>query len=201
MGTKMSKKPQAGGVLADRTVAFLTGAGGARQTAALRPWEAVVSVGGRAVLVHPDEDEARLFGQFGTDGEPPLERKVSEVHVEDYDALILSGPPDADDPLFQTSDAMRMATAFYLARKPIAALGRAPGLLVRAGLVDDRMLTSWPGLAEEITAAGGLWHDYPVVVCRCGPNVLVTGRGPGDMREFCAALVDQIARCAERSAT
>jgi len=128
MGTKMSKKPQAGGVLADRTVAFLTGAGGARQTAALRPWEAVVSVGGRAVLVHPDEDEARLFGQFGTDGEPPLERKVSEVHVEDYDALILSGPPDADDPLFQTSDAMRMATAFYLARKPIAALATLDGV-------------------------------------------------------------------------
>jgi protease I len=61
------------------------------------------------------------------------------------------------------------------------------------------MLTSWPGLAEEITAAGGIWHDCPVVVCRNGPNVLVTGRGPRDMPEFCEALVEQVAEESARS--
>lgn len=198
MGTRMSMEPQVGGVLADYTVAFLTGAGGAGQAEATRPWEAVLSAGGRAVLVHPDDDDAEIFARFGAGGELPLERKLSEVHVEDYDALILSSGQDADDPLLRHPEAIRLVTEFYLARKPIAALGRAPGLLVRAGLVDDRMLTSWPGLADEITAAGGTWHDYPAVVCLAGPNVLVTGRGPADMPEFCAALVQQIAHSAVR---
>lgn len=200
MGTKMSRQAQVGGVLADRTVAFLTGAEGAGQAEALHPWAAVRAAGGRAVLVHPDEDEAGLFAAFGAGGEPPLERKLSEVHVDDYDALVLSGDHETDDPLFQEPAAIGLATAFFLARKPIAALCRAPGLLVRAGLVDERMLTSWPGLAEEITAAGGLWYDSPVVVCRCGPNVLITGRGPQDMAEFCRALVDQVAHGAEHAA-
>jgi protease I len=193
MGAQMSRQVQVGGVLADRTVAFLMGAEGAAQAEALHPWAAVRAASGRAVLVHPDEDEAGLLKAFGADGEPPLERRLSEVRVDDYDALVLCGNHEADDPLFRAPTAIALATAFFLARKPIAALYRAPGLLVRAGLVDERMLTSWPGMAEEITAAGGLWHDSPVVVCRCGPNVLVTGRGPEDAAEFCRALVDQIA--------
>ncbi|MBR7830426.1 DJ-1/PfpI family protein [Actinospica sp. MGRD01-02] len=193
MGTEMARQAQVEGVLADRTVAFLMGAEGAAQDEALHPWAAVRAAGGRAVLVHPDEDEAGLFEAFGGGGEPPLERGLSEVHVDDYDALVLCGSHETDDPLLQEPAAIALVTAFFLARKPIAALCRAPGLLVRAGLVDERMLTSWPGLAEEITAAGGLWHDCPVVVCRCGPNVLVTGRGPEDVAEFCRVLVDQIA--------
>ncbi|HET9169983.1 MAG TPA: hypothetical protein VFN97_11115 [Actinospica sp.] len=38
----------------------------------------------------------------------------------------------------------------------------------------------------------------PAVVCLNGPNVLVTGRGPADMSEFCDAVVEQVTRGAGR---
>jgi hypothetical protein len=31
------------------------------------------------------------------------------------------------------------------------------------------------------------------VICRGGPNVLVTGRDPKDVTEFCGALVEELA--------
>ncbi|HWG01324.1 MAG TPA: DJ-1/PfpI family protein [Trebonia sp.] len=185
--------------LADRSAAFLIGAEDCARDEPQPLWEAMVAAGGRAVVVHPEADEERVYERFGLGGRTPLVRKLGSLDAAEYDALVLTGSHDAQDPLFREPEAVRLATAFFLARKPIAALGRAPGLLVRAGLVDERMLTSWPGLAEEIRAAGGTWHDCPVVVCRNGPNVLVTGRGPADMAVFCDAVVDQIARSAVRS--
>lgn len=185
--------------LTDRSAAFLVGAADPEAALSAPAWDAMVSACGRAVVVHPAADEEYVFEQLGLGGRTPLERKLSALGAADYDALVLSGIRQAREPLFREPEAIRLATEFFLAGKPIAALGHAPELLVRAGLVDERMLTSWPGLAEEIRAAGGIWHDCPVVVCHNGPNVLVTGRGPADMAEFCDAVVEQIALGAGRS--
>ncbi|HTJ71801.1 MAG TPA: DJ-1/PfpI family protein [Actinospica sp.] len=185
--------------LADRTAAFLLGTRGPGTAEPPPLWDALAAAGVRAVAVRPAADEEYVFEQFGLGGRTPVERRLSSMDAADYDALVLAGGQDEDEPLFREPEAIRLATEFFLAGKPIAALDRGPALLVRAGLVDERMLTSWPGLAGAISAAGGIWHDCPVVVCRNGPNVLVTGRGSADVAEFWAAAAEQIACSPRRS--
>jgi protease I len=69
-------------------------------------------------------------------------------------------------------------------RKPVAAICHGPQLLITAGRVSGRRLTSYPGIRDDLEAAGAEWVDEPVVV----DGFLVTSRVPSDitlwMREF-----------------
>jgi len=183
----MAQAGQTGDKLAGRTVAFLVRDGGA-QAETLQPWDAVALAGGRTVLVGPERGEAHLSDEPGAGLRVPVDTALAEAHEADFDALVL--PDDVPGP---EPDVTRFLTAFFLAGKPIAAAGRAPRLLLEADLVQDRMLTSAPELGPELEGAGGTWHDYPVVACHNGPNLLLTARGAQDVPAFCDALVDEFA--------
>jgi protease I len=62
-------------------------------------------------------------------------------------------------------------------------------VLVEAGLVRDRTLTSWPTLETDIRNAGGNWVDQEVVV----DQGLVTSRGPDDIPAFNKKMVEEFA--------
>jgi putative intracellular protease/amidase len=53
--------------------------------------------------------------------------------------------------------------AFFDSRKPIAAIGHAPWILIEAGVVTERTLTSWPSLQIDVRNAGGKWVDREIV--------------------------------------
>ena len=184
---------ETGEKLAGRTVAFLIPGDGAGQAETLQPWDAVTLAGGRAVLVSPERGEAHLSDESGSGMAVPVDTPLADAHEPDFDALVLPGGPDGPDALGQDPEVVRFLTAFFLAGKPIAAVSRAPRLLLEADLVQDRMLTSTPDLTAAVESAGGAWHDYPVVVCHNGPNVLLTGRGAEDVPAFCDAMVDEFA--------
>jgi protease I len=173
-----------------RTVAFLVAPEGAEQSETLAPWEAVRLLGGKPVLISPKEGEAQLFDHLDRGERVPVQTRLDAADPDDYDALVLPGGVVNADELRTDPEAVRFAVAFDVARKPIAAICHAPWLLVEAGIVRDRMLTSWPSLHTDLTNAGAIWHDSPVVVDRDGPNALITSRGPGDLREFSGALAD-----------
>ncbi|HEX4790084.1 MAG TPA: type 1 glutamine amidotransferase domain-containing protein [Actinospica sp.] len=183
--------------LAGATVAFLIAPEGAEQSETIQPWEAVTLAGGRAVLVCPEAGEAQLFEHLDRGIRMPVDRKLADADPGDFDALVLPGGVANPDMLRTDLDAVHFAIAFLLAGKPIAAICHAPWLLVEAGMVRDRMLTSWPSLRTDIANAGGIWHDRPVVVCRNGPNVLVTSRKPDDLPQFCGTLVEEFAPLAQ----
>ena len=75
------------------------------------------------------------------------------------------------------------------ADRPVAAICHGPWLLVEAGLVNGRTLTSWPSLKTDIRNAGGEWVDRQVVV----DQKLVTSRKPDDLPAFCDRLVTVLA--------
>ena len=69
---------------------------------------------------------------------------------------------------------------FFEAGKPVAAICHGPWVLVEAGVVNGRELTSWPTLRTDIRNAGGNWVDREVVV----DQGLVTSRKPDDIPAF-----------------
>jgi len=64
-----------------------------------------------------------------------------------------------------------------------------PWMLVEAGVVRGRTVTSWPSLRTDIRNAGGNWVDKEVVV----EDGLVTSRKPDDLRAFTKKIVEEFA--------
>jgi protease I len=182
-----------GTALNDKTIAFLIASEGAEQDEMLQPWQAAVAEGGRPVLVCPEPGEAQLFEHLDRGQKLPVDLTLADANPDDFDALVLPGGVANPDRLRTQPEAVKFATAFFTARKPVAAICHAPWLLVEADLVRDRTLTSWPSLHTDIVNAGGHWVDERVVVCKDGPNVLVTSRKPQDLPAFCQAMTEQFA--------
>jgi protease I len=80
---------------------------------------------------------------------------------------------------------VHFARAFFDAHKPIAAICHGPWLLVEAGIVKGRTLTSWPSLKTDIVNAGGKWVDQEVV----SETGLTTSRKPADIPAFNRAMI------------
>ncbi len=113
---------------------------------------------------------------------------LASAKPDDYDGLVLPGGVVNADTLRTDEAAQTFARAFDGAGKPIAVVCHGPWLLVSAGLVAGRTLTSWPSLEDDLRNAGAAWVDREVV---CDGN-WTSSRKPDDLpafnREFIAAL-------------
>jgi protease I len=111
-------------------------------------------------------------------------KTIDEIDPDDYDLLIIPGgtPDGAPTTVRHHPHAVSIAKAFFAGNKPVAAICHGPYLLVSAGLVKGRHLTSYwgDGVPEEIKKAGGQWEDQVVVV----DGNLVTSRWPMDIAAF-----------------
>jgi protease I len=69
----------------------------------------------------------------------------------------------------------------------VAAICHAPWVLIDAGVVRGRTLTSWPAIKTDVRNAGGNWVDQEVVV----DNGLVTSRKPDDIPAFNEKMIEE----------
>jgi protease I len=79
---------------------------------------------------------------------------------------------------------------FFEMQKPVAAICHGPWMLVEAGAVRGRTLTSWPSIQTDIRNAGGKWVDEEVTV----DNGLVTSRKPDDIPAFNRRMIEEFAK-------
>ena len=140
---------------------------------------------GSIQAMNHDEKGARL----------PVDRVLADVKPADYDALLLPGGVANPDRLRTDAGAVQFVREFMLADKPVAAICHGPWLLVEAGAVAGRTLTSWPSLQTDIRNAGGQWVDE---VVRTDEH-LVTSRKPDDLPRFCAAMLKEFASAIEQA--
>jgi 4-methyl-5(b-hydroxyethyl)-thiazole monophosphate biosynthesis len=70
----------------------------------------------------------------------------------------------------------------------IAAICAAPAVLARAGVLDGRTATSFPGFLDPLAAPGIEISDQPVV----SDGHVVTSRGPGTAMDFALVLVERL---------
>jgi protease I len=111
-----------------------------------------------------------------------------DVEVDRIDALVVPGGTVNADKLRIDTTAQTLVRQVAGSGKPLAVICHGPWLLVSAGLVEGRRLTSYHSLAEDIKNAGGRWVDEEVVV----DGTLITSRNPGDLDAFVGALTDAL---------
>ncbi len=83
---------------------------------------------------------------------------------------------------------------FYQAGKPIAAICHGPWVLIEAGVIDGKRLTSWSAIQTDIRNAGGAWVDEEVVV----DHGLITSRKPADLGAFNEKMIEEFSQCESR---
>ncbi len=171
-----------------KKIAFLTASEGIERVELTEPWEAVVQAGHTAVLLSPEAGEVQTFDHLDKAETRPVDVKVSDASIDEYDALVLPGGVANPDALRMDADAVRFVKDFVASGKPVAAICHAPWTLVEAGVLDGKRLTSWPSLQTDIRNAGGTWVDEEVVT----DGNLISSRNPGDLPAFNKALLDAI---------
>ena len=176
------------GKLDGKTIAILA-TDGVEQVELVEPRQALEEAGATTELVSLDEGEIQGFNHLDHGDKLKVDRKVSDASADDYDGLLIPGGVANGDFLRADEDAVRFTADFARAHKPIAAICHAPWVLVEAGVVKGRKLTSWPSLQTDIRNAGGNWVDEQVVV----DQGLVTSRKPDDIPAFNDKMIEEFA--------
>jgi protease I len=174
-------------------VAFLTANEGVEQVELTAPWQAVADAGGTPELIAPESGDVQAFNHLDKADRFPVRHTFGDVDHTEYDAVVVPGGVANGDFLRTVPAAVSFIQRMFESGKPAAVICHGPWLLVEAGLVRGRALTSWPSLRTDITNAGGTWVDTEVQICPAGPNTLITSRKPDDLPAFCATLTQVFA--------
>jgi protease I len=153
------------------------------------PRKALEEAGAQTEIVSIHDGEIRGFEHFDPASKLKVDRTVEEVSVDDYDALLIPGGVGNPDQLRGDENAVHFVREFAESKKPMAVICHGPWVLVEAGLVRGKRITSWPTLRTDIRNAGGEWVDEEVVVT----EGIVTSRKPDDIPAFNKKMIEEFA--------
>jgi protease I len=153
------------------------------------PWQAVKDEGAETELVSLEEGEIQGFSHYDKADTFKVDRTVEEARADDYDGLVIPGGVGNPDTMRTDENAVDFVRQFFEQGKPVGVICHGPWMLVEAGVVRGRRVTSWPSLRTDIRNAGGSWVDEEVVV----DSGLVTSRKPGDLPAFNRKIVEEFA--------
>jgi len=152
------------------------------------PRQALKAAGATVHIVSPKGPRVTGMKHHDKGDSFDVDVPLADVRPDDYDGLVLPGGVVNADVLRTNETAQKFAQAIDAAGKPLAVVCHGAWLLISAGLVAGRTLTSWPSLKDDLRNAGATWVDREVV---CDGN-WTSSRKPDDLpafnREFIAAL-------------
>lgn len=161
---------------------------GFEQRELFEPYDTLINEGAEVHIVSDKEGEIKAWYN-GNWGKPIVVNKTFDTaKADDYHALMLPGGVMNPDKLRMNNNATSFVRKFFSQGKPVAAICHAPSILINAGVVENREMTSYPSIRMDLENAGAKWVDRSVVV----DNGLVTSRNPGDLPSFNAKLVEEI---------
>ena len=153
------------------------------------PWQAVRDEGTAVELISLEDGQIQGFNHYDKADEFKVDRTVEEARADDYDALVIPGGVGNPDTMRTDENAVQLVRDFFEQGKPVGVICHGPWMLVEAGVVRGRKVTSWPSLQTDIRNAGGNWVDEEVVV----DQGLVTSRKPDDLPAFNKKIIEEFA--------
>ena len=185
----MSKKLEGVRVAIIATVGF-------EEVELTHPLETLRKEGATVSVVSPQGPKIKAWKDKDWSIEVPVDVELSAAKPGDFDALVVPGGVINPDKLRLVPEAVAFVKAFFAANQPVFAICHGPQMLIEAGAVKGRTLTSWPSLKTDLTNAGAEWVDKEVVT----DGQLVTSRKPADLPAFLERAVSMLAEVKSRRA-
>ena len=146
----------------------------------VEPRKALDEAGAETMIIAPHEGTVWAFKHDVKGGSYKVDRTLDGVKAGDFDAVLLPGGALNADALRVDAKAQAFVKEIDRARKPIAVICHGSWLLVSAGLVKGRRLTSYHTIQDDIRNSGGQWVDREVVRDRNW----ISSRQPSDLPAF-----------------
>ncbi|MHC5278968.1 type 1 glutamine amidotransferase domain-containing protein [Listeria kieliensis] len=129
------------------------------------------------------EEKGRVFrGKYGVPATSDF--AFQDINKEDYDAIIVPGGWSPDR-LRRFDEVLDFIRYFDEQKKPIGQICHAGWVLASAGILKGVNVTSTPGIKDDLTNAGAIWHDKPAVT----DGHIISSRRPPDLPEYLKALI------------
>ncbi len=113
-----------------------------------------------------------------------VDARADDVSASEFDAVIIPGG-FAPDRLRRYPAVLKLVRDAFEQGKVIAAICHAGWVLVSAGVLRGRTVTSVPAIKDDMANAGATWVDREVV--RDGN--LITSRTPADLPAYCRTII------------
>lgn len=169
---------------------------GFEQVELIEPRKALDMAGADTIVIAPKSGEIKGWDHKEWGESVTVNKTLDEVKPDQFDALLLPGGVMNPDHLRMNHKAVQFVREFAQSGKPIAAICHGPWMLVEAGIVRGKTITSWPSLKTDIRNAGGNWVDKEVVT----DGQFITSRKPGDIPAFNRTIIEHFGHEARRAA-
>lgn len=128
----------------------------------------------------------------GKHGYPcPVDGSVADFRADDLAGLVAPGGW-APDKLRRDPEVLRRVREVHESGKMIATICHGPWVLISAGIVRGRRMTSTIGIRDDLVNAGARWVDEPAVI----DGNVVSARVPKDLPAFGRAMLEVLGRAA-----
>ena len=113
------------------------------------------------------------------------DKKILEINADEYDGIVLPGGNPGYLNLGRSSKIIEILRKFDAEGKLIAAICAAPSVLAKAGVLEGKKATIYPGMEKELPYPRG----ERVVI----DGKIITSQAPGTAMEFALAIVEFLA--------
>lgn len=158
---------------------------GFEQSELTGPRDRLQDAGYEVIVASPKSGSIRGWDKTDWGDKVDVDLTLDEVSAHDYGAIVLPGGQMNPDSLRLEDKAIDLIRQFANAGKPVAAICHAPWLLIEAGLVSGKTVTSWPSVRGDLANAGGKVVDKEVAV----DGNIITSRKPDDIPAFSQAVI------------
>lgn len=153
------------------------------------PVKALKDAGATVHVIAPHDGEIQALNMITPTIKVKVDAVLGKANPDDYDMLVLPGGPINADMIRMDENARKFVRKFMSDNKPTASICHAPSLLVSAGVLKGRKLTSYATVQDDVRNAGAEWVDEELVK----DGNLMSSRSPEDLPAFNSAIVAAIA--------
>jgi protease I len=169
---------------------------GFEQVELLEPRKALSEAGATTEVISPNDGEITGWKSKDWGETVHVDKTLEQANPQDYDALVLPGGVLNPDHLRMNPAAVDFVRKFVNTGRTVAAICHGPWMLVEAGVVNGKSITSWPSLKTDLKNAGANWVDKEV----CTDGQFITSRKPDDIPAFNHTIIDALSKSSNRAA-